>query len=392
MPRPSFIAAAVAAAALAACSDRPPLPGSSGGGGGGGGDGASGAGGGPPPTRDIDLLFVIDNSSAMHGAQTRLVDAFPALLAWFEGLPGGMPNLHLAVVNTDLGAGDGSIVACEGAGSGGAFQHRVWFPCPENTLAPGATFLSIEGGVANHTLPLSEAFACIAHMDESGCGFERPLAAIARALGADKRPPPPENVGFLRPGAVLAIVVLSNEDDCSASTDALYDTTDRRLASRLGPVSSFRCNEFGHVCGTPPRPPPRIAPTGSLTDTVELSDCVSAEDQGMLIPVAVLARQVKALKPYPDKQIVVAAITGPATPYVVTWESSPLVDTGPWPMVQQSCTASGDNFLYGANPAVRTRDWTRAFGENGLLSSICDPTFDTALLGLAARLGALIVP
>ena len=87
-----------------------------------------------------------------------------------------------------------------------------------------------------------------------GCGFEHQLASIARALGADGAPAPASNAGFLRPDAQLAIIVLSNEDDCSAPANTqLYSLNggQQNLANQLGPIANYRCNQFGHLCVDP---------------------------------------------------------------------------------------------------------------------------------------------
>ena len=65
----------------------------------------------------------------------------------------------------------------------------------------------------------------------------------------------------------------------------------------------------------------------------------------MLTPVAKFVSDIKALKPDPDHQILVAAITGPATPYTVAWvPASGGINTKPgelWPQVEHSCGAAG---------------------------------------------------
>ena len=94
----------------------------------------------------------------------------------------------------------------------------------------------------------------------AGCGFEHQFAAITRALGADGRgAAPAENQGFLRPDAYLAIVMITNEDDCSARRPACRCSTRRNtnLASQLGPPANFRCNEFGHLSATAAPEPQR---------------------------------------------------------------------------------------------------------------------------------------
>ena len=196
------------------------------------------------PTRAVDILFVIDDSSFTTRMQDNLLRNFPTFLTRLLDRP-GFPNLHLAVISTDLGAGDGSVAGCDATGGkNGIFQYTARGTCPTSGLDAGATFISDINGVRNYSGNLTDVFRCIAALGESGCGFEHPLAAITRALGADLQPAPAENQGFLRPDAFLVIVVLTNEDDCSTSPSSpVFDAT---ANTALGPPGNFRCNEFGH--------------------------------------------------------------------------------------------------------------------------------------------------
>ena len=108
-------------------------------------------------------------------------------------------------------------------------------------------------------------FTCIAAVGETGCGFEQQLAAITRALGADGKPAPAENQGFLRADAFLFIVHRDRRGRLlGAARIGLFDTDiNTTLASPLGPPANFRCNEFGHLCNG--AKPPRLAPSGTST-------------------------------------------------------------------------------------------------------------------------------
>jgi hypothetical protein len=361
------------------------------GGGLGGTTGTTGTGGTYPtgwgnvPNRNVDMLFMIDNSSGMDLAQANLERNFPTLMTALKNSPAGLPNIHLAVITSDMGAGDGSIANCDSTGGrNGIFQYTARGACDTTGLATGATYIVDTGNVRNYTGNLEDVFACIAALGETGCGFEHQLASMARALGADGKAPPQENQGFLRPEALLFIVLVTNEDDCSASPgSALYDTTQTSLTSALGPPANFRCNEFGHLCGG--AKPPRLAPTGSVTDSVTLDGCVSAEDAGMLIPVANVVAQLRSLKRFPDEQVVVAAIAGPDAPYTVKWRSPPTADTGPWPEIAHSCVATDASV---ADPAVRIAQFVRTFGANGLLLSACSDNYAPSLQRLAEHLNS----
>jgi len=90
-----------AACALAACTPNIHLEPDGGGQptGGGGSGGVGGHAGGPEPTvvefpqagnRDIDILFMIDDSSSMSSLQNKLRAAFPTFVDTLKMLPGGM--------------------------------------------------------------------------------------------------------------------------------------------------------------------------------------------------------------------------------------------------------------------------------------------------------------
>jgi hypothetical protein len=346
--------------------------------------------------RNLDILFMVDNSSSMRLSQDNLQTNFPMFMDVLKNIPGGLPNIHVAVISSDMGAGDGSIASCSSTGGdNGIFQYTARGTCTNTTLQAGATYISNVGGTANYSAAdISTVFSCIAALGETGCGFEHQFASILRALGADGHAAPAENQGFLRSDALLAIVMITNEDDCSERPGSLlFDTgSNITVASTLGPPANFRCNEFGHVCNG--APPPRMAPNQDVTAMVPVQNCTSSECDGQLTPVGEFVARIKALKASPANEILMAAITGPATPYVVTWKSPSTMDTScgaascPWPVVAHSCTATDGRF---ADPSVRIAQAVSAFGTNGFLSSICDANFGPALQAVASHIGSLLV-
>jgi hypothetical protein len=341
------------------------------------------AGSGPPtpPLPAIDILFVIDDSSFARSLQGKLLANFPLLMTRLIRAA-GFTSLHIGIISTDMGAGDGSIGGCDsGGGKNGIFQYAPRGSCPTASLAPGATFISDVDGVKNYAGDLQDVFGCIAALGESGCGFEHPFASITRALGADGSPPPAENQGFLRPEAHLLIVIATDDDDCSAPHGSpLFDTaTNTTLGSTLGPLGNFRCYEFGHLCNG--ARPPRQPPSGNASDVVTLDGCTSAEDQGMLIPVSTVATQLRSLKTSTGRQIMIAAITGPATPYSVRWVDRPGDNLGPRPHITPSCTAADAS---SAAPAVRINQLLRYFPATSFTIPACvddyAPTLDALVV------------
>ena len=338
------------------------------------------AGNGSPAPPAVDVLFVIDDSSFARSLQGKLLANFPLLMTRLIRAA-GFTNLHIGVISTDMGAGDGSIGGCDSSGGkNGIFQYAARGSCTTG-LAPGATFISDVDGVKNYTGNLEDVFACIAALGESGCGFEHQFASITRALGADGSPPPAENQGFLRPEAHLLIVIATDDDDCSAPHGSrLFDTaTNTTLDSTLGPLGSFRCYEFGHLCNGGRTP--RLPPSGNADDVVTLDGCTSAEDQGLLIPVSTVATQLRSLKSSTGRQIMIAAITGPTTPYSVRWVDRPGDNLGPRPHITASCTAADDG---SAAPAVRINQLLRFFPATSFAIPACAadyaPTLDALVI------------
>jgi hypothetical protein len=331
--------------------------------------------------RNVDLLFLIDDSSSMKLSQDNLRRNFPAFMMKLKNLPGGLPNVHIAIASSDMGAGDGSVDGCA-ASKNGIFQSAPGVDCTATGLDAGATFISDVNGVRNYTGNLENVFTCMAALGEKGCGFEHQFAAITRALGADGQAPPVENHDFLRPDAYLAIVMITNEDDCSASPGvSLFDySSNKTIADRLGPLTNFRCNEFGHVCDG--IHPDRHAPNDDVNATKTYDNCVSAED-GALLTVADTAARIKALKPNRDDQIVFAAISGASAPYTVHWIPPKNGDTSPWPEISHECTAADGSY---ADPSPRINQLVRAFGPNGLQLSICNGEFQMALERIADKI------
>ena len=333
-----------------------------------------------PPA--VDILFVIDDSSFARPLQGKLLANFP-LLATRLIRAAGFTSFHIGVISTDMGAGDGSLAGCDASGGKrGILQYTARGSCTTTGLDPGATFISDVDGVKNYTGNLEDVFGCIAALGESGCGFEQQFASITRALGADGSPPPAENQGFLRPEAHLFIVIVTDEDDCSAPPGSpLFDTaTNTTLESPLGPPGNFRCNEFGHLCNG--ARPPRLPPSGNASDVVTLEGCVSAEGQGMLIPVETIASQLASLKRSPLQQILIAAITGPATPYTVRWVDRPGDNLGPRPHVTASCTAADGS---SAAPAVRINQLGQYFFGATLVIPACADDYAPALDALMVQ-------
>jgi len=376
----------------------------------------------PEPPRvntNVDILFMIDDSSSMTAMQQKLLAQLPTFMQTLQALPMGLPSVHISVVSSDMGAysDQGTAIGCSQMnGDDGLFQILPRGTCATNNFKIATdTYITdnASGTESNFTLAdptgLATVFQCFALLGSTGCGFEHQLASIDHALGSDNYDamgnpqPPASNAGFVRDGAYLAIIMLTNEDDCSAPAEtSLYSLNggNQDLNNPLGPIANYRCNQFGHLCEDPNGPNPTIlqAPplnppsdaTGPATaPTLSLTNCQSNDTESrMLTPVSKFISDIKALKNDPDDQILVASIVGPTTPYTAEW-----LPAGPnselWPQIEHSCSSDNGDGSF-ADPPVRIAQFVAAFGNNGVTASICDDDYASSMKAIAARIGTLI--
>jgi hypothetical protein len=332
--------------------------------------------------RNIDILFVIDDSPSMLDKQTNLKNNFPNFINVLNTIEGGLPNVHLGVVSSDLGtkgaedaqAGPGigsGPGSCSGNGKSGNLQTNM------STLVSG-TFISDvlnnDGTrTTNYTGSLANAFSAIASLGASGCGFEQHLEAAKRALNNN-----PANAGFLRPNAFLALVFIQDEDDCSIAKSTLLGSD----TATLGPLQSFRCNRFGHVCaqgGADPNAMNTVGPKGG---------CTSAPTSQYLTKVSDYVTFFKGLKSDPSN-VIVAAIAGPTTPYEVELRTPPGGGSA-IPAVAHSCTYNGANGPEVADPSVRLKELLDQFPNRSTFSTICQQDLSGALIQIAQLLKTVI--
>ncbi|HTE51763.1 MAG TPA: hypothetical protein VK698_13005, partial [Kofleriaceae bacterium] len=323
---------------------------------------------------DLDLLFVIDNSSSMAGEQQLLGENFPRFIEKLGEARGGLPDLHLGVVSSDLGIAPfalparGTGGACEGEGDRGRLLRGP--PGSDCPLAAGDRFLrdSIGPGGRDINYPpgeLAATFACMAELGVTGCGFEQHLEAMRRALDDN-----PDNAGFVRDDALLAIVLIADEDDCSARDPALFDP-DR---ADLGPQQDFRCFEYGVECD-----PDRPRQLGSK------ASCAPRVDSELVEPVETYVDFLRELKG-DEGRIVVAGIVGDGGPVVVAERG-----TGPaheWTL-EPTCTTPDGGL---AEAAVRQRAFIDAFPARSTAQTICpaDGDLSSALTVIGQLVGQVL--
>jgi hypothetical protein len=240
----------------------------------------------------VDLLVVIDNSTSMSEEQDILTTGFftlvnsltlPLSLAndpeW--GFP-AIENMRVAVVTSDMGLQWGPngevggktipVSQCErDRGDNGAFQGRrsdvtqvriesgvirceqgggqcpAGYSCDENNLCtapdPADPMVScnedIAGTWAETTAAAPNAdfttqVACLAKQGTEGCGVEQQLEAAHRGLS--------NNPDFMVETHLLAVLIVSDEEDCSIESNGLFETDEWLSGTLPGGYLNVACN------------------------------------------------------------------------------------------------------------------------------------------------------
>ena len=372
------------AAALVACGGDD----DGGGGGGGGGDGGAGGDGsvelidvGVTTLRALDVLFVVDDSATMVQEQEALAAAFPSFVDALVDT-GELVDLHVGFVSSNLGtapAGTGGP-GCAGQGDDGHLLAPA--DCPALTDgAPYVTHRVAPGGEveSNVTGALAEQLECMARLGTDGCGFEQHLESMKRALENQA-----ENDGFLREEANLAVIVLADEDDCSASDRALFitqtggDTRD----SLLGELTSYRCFEFGVACAEDAEGERAL---GARTG------CAPDDESEYIEPVGTYARFLTELKGGRHR-VAVATIAGDVEPVAVGLEEGldrlwVEPECKVCPGGGADCTTAES--LVSAAPAIRLHALADRFAGRSQVEDICAYDGEADALDYAAALGRI---
>jgi hypothetical protein len=276
----------------------------------------------------------------------------------------------------------------------GAGRHKVLAECP--TAPP--TFIHYEASQDNVD-GLTRDFTCLATLGTGGCGYEQSLEAGLKALwpSADERVlfhgatadstteghGDTVNAGFSRssPGtpSLLVIVLLSDEDDCSAADESIFtppmylDPNDARVqvgmnvrcaaeADRLYPVERYlnglrllregaeQLVVFAAITGVPP-------------------DRVDAHAMAAFDYTNAKARDVFYGHLLADERMQVT---------IDSWGTPDVSDD----KVRHVCqTAQGT-----ADPARRITQLARGFGENGMVQSICQDNYESTMRFILGRI------
>ncbi len=340
--------------------------------------------------RNVDILFVVDDSPSMADKQANLAANFPNFTDELSKIEGGLPSVHIGVVTSDMGTkgansptpgpGIGTIGmgGCSGLGKDGNLRTGG------APIQNGAPFLSNEidattgARMPNYTGNLSDAFTQMAKAGDGGCGFEQHLEAMKQALVSTNA----ANKGFLRDDAYLAVVIIADEDDCSLADPMLLQAGDN---GPLGAQQSFRCTRFGVLCDD------NGDTTATMNQVGPKGKCHPNDQSAFLTKASGYADFLKSLKTDPSK-VIVAGIIGTTDPFAVELRAPQGQPNGKkLPSLAHSCSyvdTAGKTEV--ADPPIRIKYFLDQFPNRSTFSTICQSDLSGGLSQIGDLLKAVI--
>lgn len=163
------------------------------------------------PVQKTDILFVIDNSGSMLEEQEGIARELPTFIAELKAGAGLAQDFRVGVTTTSVYL----RADINGDGVPEPTQHFDQPPYDEaGRLQPVHAADGTETGerfLESGDPQLVEKFRDLVQQGTGGSGQEAPFEAVRRALAEGKNP------GFLRDGARLLVVLVTDEDDCSST-------------------------------------------------------------------------------------------------------------------------------------------------------------------------------
>jgi hypothetical protein len=215
--------------------------------------------------------------------------------------------------------------------------------------------------------------SCIAVLGTGGCGFEQQLEAILKAVTPSTQPPVGEfdgvfnmgqpghadtnNAGFVRPDSLLAIILVSDEEDCSARIPDLFNPGSGYFMGDL----NLRCFSYA---GDPMRP---IHPVGRYVDGL----LAQRNSPDLLVFAAIVG--------VPVDLIPAADVPVPYDAILADSRMLEMVDPAMPTRLAPSCDVPGRGQAFPPRRIVEVAKRLNDQGAAGIVQSICQSDFTPAL-------------
>lgn len=351
--------------------------------------------------RAVDILFVVDNSGSMGGEQGTLARSFRSFVEVLEDQEVGA-NYRIGVT-TSAGEGFLSSTSCRSRLTDFLFEWQFGViderqrgcldNCALDELGLAQPWVEKSSGSTNLPpgIDMATALQCLGPPGINGPGFEAPLEAMRSAV-LD------ESSGFLRDDALLAVIFVTDEADCSMSVEnqgwivsggqVFWELPDRS--------SSAVCWNAGVEC---------VGGPGVYDDCVAVDKAMSGEptsneDEAVLYP---LTRYIDVLTELAAQkqmmggqgEVLVAVLGGVPLDYPqtgeLTYQDSDLGEFNSEYGIGPGCGRGTETINDPPGiPPVRLRAFAEAFAsEERNLFSICSEDYGVALTDIASALGEI---
>ena len=374
----------------------------------------------------VDLLAVVDNSSSMEQEQTVLTAGFYTLINSLVNPPADWPypavdNVRLAVVSSDMGLqygdertvedspvefSDPACLADGTRGDDGTFRTIVaegnvvtvlseQIPCsmdgdqcPEGYTCTNGTCRSndgtdlmvcpaLEGSFVETTAATPNATftaqsACLAVQGTKGCGIEQQLEASVRGLER------PENQSFVVDSHVLAVIVVSDEEDCSIKDKGLFSTQDWLSSDYINVACNRTADNESHLFDVSRYREKLSAVKNNQSNAVIFAAVVGVPNDDRTCQGTGTELAASGCLDHPKMQFNVV----------------PMADT-PGFHFDPACVRyedDGETLVTEARPGRRFVQTAQSFGDQGYVYSICNPNWSSAMTRIAELIARQMQP
>ncbi len=334
----------------------------------------------------VDFLIVMDTSLSMTEEQR----AFAAQLPWMvnvlktgdhdgDGVADVEPieDLHVGVITPDLGSGSWDVATCQrGFGDDGVLRSTSGAPldCAGFSIDPPYLEFSPEDG-EDAIASFVDDWSCLVRAGVGGCGYEQPLEAALKAVtpaastlrfrGDTLGHGDGLNRGFLRDDSLLVVLLVTDEDDCSAEDAELFYPESTTYTGDL----NLRCYNY----------PDAVHPISRY-----VSGLLQVRDADDLI-LGVVAGVPEDLVPDHGVEPDYGGILGDS-------RLAERVDASNPNRLASSCAIPGRGSAFPPRRLLELADGLQLRGSTTVLSSICSPDayrpIAEAILAAAAAHGA----
>lgn len=372
----------------------------------------------------VDILAVVDNSGSMGQEQQVLAAGFFTLINSLVNPPSDWPypavsDVRVAVVSSDLGLqyGEGRVVDhspspspdpnCDLNGSRGAdgiflpiaVEGNVitvlgdQIPCEANGTQCPVGYTCVQGrcnsvdGTNLMTCPtlggpytettataqnadFTAQVACLAIQGTTGCAFEQQLEATVRGLERE------ENKSFVKDSHLLAVLTVSDEEDCSMKDEGLFSTDEWVGKTHINVACNRTPENESHLFGTDRYREKLLAAKGNQANAVIFAAVVGVPDGDNICQGTGTEIALNGCLSHPDMQLNLGTMADGTIHFV------------------PACQRFDDQNvnLTDARPGRRFVEVAQSFGDMGYVYSICNGDWSPAMEKIAGIIAEQIQP